>query len=144
MKHISTSDPAENRTVSRLHRFWKDEEGSFTIEAVIWMPIFAIVLAVVVNVSLVFFSESQILRVVQDANRAFSLGRLDSTEAAETYISKKLAYLEATLDIQTTLNDGVIRTVLSSPATDLMPMSFMRGKFSNVQIIVAADHIVEF
>ena len=110
----------------------------------IWIPIFALVLAVVVNVSLVFFSESQMLRVVQDANRAFSLGRLDSTQAAETYISDKLAYLEATLDVQTTLNDGVIRTVLTSPATDLMPMSFMRGKFSNVQIIVAADHIVEF
>ena len=40
--------------VSRLGReargFVADEEGSFSIEAVVWMPIFAILIAVIMNV----------------------------------------------------------------------------------------------
>ena len=61
--------------------FFTNEEGSATIETVIWLPIFTILLTMIINLSMVFFSESQILRVVQDGNRAFSLGRLEDGAA---------------------------------------------------------------
>lgn len=135
---------ARGRNCRLFRRFIADEEGSFSIEAVIWMPVFAMILAIIMNVSLVFFNESQMLRIVQDANRAFSLGRLEDAYETETYIAEQLAYLDADLTIITTLSSGVISTTLSVPATDLMPMNFMKGTFDNVQITVAAQHIVEF
>lgn len=128
----------------RVPRFFSSEDGSATIESVIWFPIFAMLLAVMMNVSMVFFTESQILRVVQDGNRAFSLGRLDDAAAVEAYIGTRLAYLNASLTISTTISGGQIYTMLSTPATDLMPFNFMTSAFNGVDIGVHAQHLIEF
>lgn len=127
-----------------LSAFCSSEDGSATIESVIWFPIFAILLAVMMNVSMVFFTESQILRVVQDGNRAFSLGRLEDAAAVEAYIGGKLAYLNATLTVQTTISGGEVYTMLSTPATDLMPFNFMTSAFEGVNIGVHAQQLIEF
>jgi len=124
--------------------FFTNEEGSATIETVIWVPIFTIFLTIIMNLSMVFFSESQILRVVQDGNRAFSLGRLDDAAAVEAYIGEKLAYLSADLSIHSTITGGEISTVLTTPATDLMPFNTMFSAFDGINIGVHAQHLNEF
>lgn len=128
----------------RMSRFASDEDGSYSIEAVIWMPIFAILLAVVMNVSLVFFNQSQMMRVVQDANRMFSLGRFDDVSEVDTYVLTNLSYLTDNLTVNSTVNNGLITTQTSAPATDLMPMNFLRGTFTGTQISVTATHIIEY
>lgn len=141
---IRTLERARPSRLNRQSAFWRNEDGSATIEAVIWFPIFAIMLAVVMNISMVFFAESQILRVVQDGNRAFSLGRLDDAAAVETYITDRLSYLDAALAIQTTISGGFILTNISIPATDLMPFNFMTSAFNDINVGVSAQHIIEF
>ena len=96
------------------------------------------------NLSLVFFTESQILRVVQDGNRAFSLGRLDDAADVEAYIAAKLAYLQATLSIETTISGGEVNTSLSTPAKDLMPFNFMTSAFNGINIGVHAQQLIEY
>lgn len=132
------------KVANHLQGFVKDEDGSYSIEAVIWMPIFAILLALIMNVSVVFFTESQMMRVVQDGNRAFSLGRLTSVAEVEDYVLTTLAYTDADLSVESTVSDGIIRTQLSAPATDLMPLNFLRDSFSNVRVGFTAQQIVEF
>ena len=144
MRHKPGRKRPSQRKVKSLERFLRDDDGSFTIEAVIWMPIFAIILALIFNISMVFFTESQLLRIVQDANRAFSLGRLDDTTATENYITNALAYLDTTVAVTTTLDGGIISTVLNVPAVDLMPMSFMRDQFRDIAITVRSQQLVEF
>jgi hypothetical protein len=133
-----------SRVGKEARRFFSDEEGSFTIESVIWMPIFAILIAVIMNVSMVFFGESQMLRVVQDANRAISLGRIETELETETYILSKLNYMDAEFTVNTTLNSGIISTILRAPATDLMPLNLMTSAFKSVDIAVSAQQIVEY
>ncbi len=127
-----------------LGSFLRSEDGSFSIEAVIWMPIFAMLLAVIMNVSMVFFGESQMLRVVQDANRAFSLGRLADAEAVEQFVLTNLAYMDSTLTVKTLISGGIVSTELRAPATDLMPLNFMTAAFKNVNVAVNAQQIIEF
>jgi Flp pilus assembly protein TadG len=124
--------------------FWRDEGGSFTVESVIWFPIFALLLAFIMNVSIVFFNESQILRVMQDGNRAFSLGRLKNAEEVESYITDNLAYLQANMNIDTTIASGFVNTNLKVLAGDLMPLNFMSSAFDGLEISVNAQHIIEF
>jgi Flp pilus assembly protein TadG len=128
----------------RLCDFWQSDDGSATVESVIWFPIFALLLGLIMNISMVFFNESQILRVVQDGNRAFSLGRLSDAEAVETYVSEQLSYLEAALTIDSRVSGGFITTTLSAPATDLMPFNFVAKAFQDVRVGVSAQHIIEF
>jgi Flp pilus assembly protein TadG len=129
---------------ARAGRFGQSEDGNMTIESVIWVPIFAIILAFIMNISLVFFAESQMLRVVQDGNRAFSLGRLEDAAAVENYILANLANLDATLTIATTVAGGFISTTLDATAGDLMPLNIMTSVFDSVIINVSAQQIVEF
>ena len=142
----SQSTPPKGQTAlgTRLKHFWRDEAGNATIESVIWFPIFAILLVFIMNVSIVFFTESQMLRVVQDGNRAFSLGRLADAQAVQDYILSRLTYLDADLDISTNISDGFVMTSLNAPAGDLMPLNFMNSAFNGITINVSAQQIIEF
>ncbi|TMM55103.1 TadE/TadG family type IV pilus assembly protein [Sulfitobacter sabulilitoris] len=145
MTPVNTRSGLRSRKVSRrMARFWRCEDGSYSIEAVIWMPIFALILAVITNVSIVFASESHMLRVVQDANRAFSLGRHDTTTETEDYIRANLAYLKAQLTVTSVLQGGTILSNVSIAASDLMPLSFFTSAFEGVDVNVTAQHIIEF
>lgn len=145
MQGTPTADPdGSDNANSILKLFWKDDRGSATIESIIWFPIFAILIALIMNISMVFFTESQMLRVVQDGNRAFSLGRLEDNVAVEEYILSRLEYLEASLTVGTTISGGFIQTTLAAPASDLMPLNLMNRAFSGITVHVSAQHIIEF
>lgn len=131
-----------------LHRkagaFWRSEEGSYTIEFVIWFPIFVVVLALMANVSMYFFNESQILRVVQDGNRAYAQGRLLSEADNVAYVTQKLGYLNLSPTITSVETGGVIRTTVSFPATQLMGFRMLDTYFGSTQGHVVADQVVEY
>lgn len=133
-----------NTFKAALNRFVRCEAGSYTIESVIWLPIYVFVLALMMNISMVFFNESQILRVVQDSNRSFAVGRISSLEAAEQYVIDRIAYLNVTPSVNSQLVDGIIYTNLSIPATQLMPFGMLHKFFQGTNIVVSAQQIVEF
>ncbi|WP_411976463.1 TadE/TadG family type IV pilus assembly protein [Sulfitobacter faviae] len=136
---------ADQASVSRrVTRFCKDDQGSATIESVIWLPIFVFVLAIIMNVSMVFFYELQLTRIVHDGNRAFSLGRLPDSIAVQDYIIGQVAHLDADINVATTISGGFVKTDLTASAGKLMPLNLARSTFDSVQILVSAQHIVEF
>lgn len=138
-----------------LRRFQRSEDGSFTLEAVIWMPIFAILLAIIMNLSMVFYYESQILRITQDATRAFSLGRFDdgdsSTDSrvlAEQFILSRLDFIDAEFEVDVSTRDtgnGIVaQSTVSTNAAALMPFSLMSAPFQGVPIGVYTSYMIEF
>lgn len=48
------------RLKALLRRFRRDERGSATIEAVIWLPMFVIFFVMIADVSLVFFRQTEV------------------------------------------------------------------------------------
>ena len=132
-----------HRPAAMLRRFRRSEDGSFTLEAVIWMPIFAVLLAIIMNLSMVFFYESQMLRITQDATRAYSLGRLTEQEA-EDYITQRLSFIDAEITVDTRTVGLVAQSVVSTTAAELMPFSLMSGAFTGVPIGVSTQYIIEF
>jgi Flp pilus assembly protein TadG len=135
-----------------LKAFRRSEDGSFTVEFVIWMPIFAVLLAIVMNLSMVFYYESQMLRVAQDATRAFSMGKFEddpnlgmtAEELAEAFIADRLSFIQANLTIDTQIVGLVAQTVVSTNASELMPFSLMSGPFVNIPIGVSTQYMIEF
>ncbi len=129
----------------RATRFWTCESGTQTVEAVIWLPLFAFILAFIVNIALVFFNESQMLRVAQDANRMFSTGRFTTDAETETWITENLAYLSQNVTVDSVVDNGMITTELSIPALDMMPMRMIAlDYFATVPVRVVAQHVVEY
>ncbi len=128
---------------SRTSRFLRNEQGSATIETVIWIPIFVWVLALIINVSMVVFEKNQAYRVVQNANRILSTGYMQTTAEVEDFIRDKLAQIAPNASVQTTIENGVVTSNVSYQVSDmLMPAILM--ELADIGITISSQHFLEY
>ncbi len=60
-----------------LHRFLSDDRGSVTIEFVLWVPIFAVLMMLASDTSFMFLTMTRMENASRDAARRVSMGQLD-------------------------------------------------------------------
>jgi|SRR6056297_263922 len=123
-------------------RFLKNQDGTATVEAVIWLPIFFVVLFLMVDAAMMFSGQSQALRVVQDANRNMSIGRFRTSAETEAYIEQQLARYSAEVNAVSTVTAGIVTSTVSFPARDLQLSGFFTV-FGDLMLSVSADHLIE-
>lgn len=122
--------------------FWKDERGTATVEFVICVPVFVMLLGLVVDTSLVFAGEAQALRVVQDANRSFSIGRIKTISETQTMIVDSLKSMSPGVTAVTVVNGGVITSTATMPAQELSSFGIL-NVFGSTKVKVTAQHMSE-
>ena len=127
----------------RAKEFRADERGSATVEAVLWLPAFVFLFVMIADVSLVFHRQSQILRVTQDANRAYSVGKLSSNAATEAFIKSALANLSSRVTATTVVTGGIIKSDVRVPVVDLVAVGFFKF-LSGYSVSVKAEHFLEY
>lgn len=103
---------------SFLHR----DDGSASIEAVLWLPLFVYMLCLIVDASMVFHTHSRILGVIQDVNRSLALGRITDMSVAENTVKSRLVNYGSSVSVTSKEVDGVYSTTVSIP-------------FRNVQVL---------
>lgn len=133
-------------TVSRLgavKRFLANDNGSATVEAVLWLPMFAMLLGLFADVSMIFNNQSRIMRVVQDANRDFSIGRLTSTGETENFVKTELDSLSPNARVHSSVIAGRVSTTVSLPVRDMQVVG-IAGIFQATIMTVRADHVLEY
>ena len=135
----------EVQVKKRSARFLRRDDGSAMVEAVLWLPIFLVIFGLMVDSALVFHGQSKVLRVVQDANRNMSIGRLDTDADVETYITTRLAVYGITPSTATAVTDtttGVVTTTVVVPAVQLQALGYFDALL-NLEIPVVAQHMRE-
>lgn len=125
-----------------LSRRLRREEGGATVETVLWMPFFMALFAMVVDVSLVMGGQAEVLRIVQDTNRAVSLGRYQSLEDARQNILTEISQLSSHSTVTLEVVNGIITSVVVIPARDLTATGLFDG-LADVDIVVRAEHLSE-
>lgn len=131
-------------------RFGRRDEGSATIEALFWIPAFLAVFALMVDTSFIYHNEARIHRIVQDANRNFSITRFDTASEVEAAIRSRLAAINiknasisASIDENTTTGQkNAIITTVVVPANQLQ-MVGLYGSLVNSSVTVVGVHIAE-
>jgi len=126
-------------------RFLRREEGTATVEAVLWFPIFIAVFGLMVDAAMIFHGQSKVLRVVQDANRNLSIGRLDTDAEVEAYINAQLALVGITPSRTEALSDmtaGTVSTLVVVPATEFQLLGYF-SVLNNLEVPVTAQHMRE-
>lgn len=120
----------------QIGRFAKSETGSSTLEALIWIPIFVFLLSMIADFSFVFYGKANTLRLVQDSNRALSVGQVATTADVEELVRKGMADIADAVEVSTTVDQGIIKTVVSLPATAFTSVHAVPGlSLINVEIM---------
>jgi len=120
-----------------------DEDGSATIEAVIWFPIFVGFFLMVADVALIFHGQAQMLRIAQDANRLYSVGRLTSEAATQAYIVDRLAGMGKPSTATTVLtSDDVITTTVRVRTGDIDAVGVLE-MLTDIELTVTSQHVKE-
>ena len=130
---------------ARLFGFARNEDGSATIETVLWLPFFVALFALIADASLMFNAQASLTRTVQDANRAYSVGILESETEAESYVLARIgadASADADTTIQTTVADGIISTTVSVEAGHFTAIGVF-NTFTDLRLTVQAQHMME-
>lgn len=119
--------------------FCASERGAVTADAIIWIPVFALLLALISDTSMMFGGEAQVMRVVQDANRAFAVGQFRTTTATQDFVHAQLSDLTPNATVTTTLSGGIIVTTVTFPASDVLATG-MISMFTGLTLTVSAEH----
>jgi Flp pilus assembly protein TadG len=120
--------------------FARDENGGATVEFTIWVPFLVAFFLAIGEVAMIFYGQSRILQVAQDATREASIGRLQTEAAVSEYVSTRLSF-NAT--VQNVVSKGVIRTAISVPLEDLAPFGFFTN-LMRTNITVVAQQVAEY
>lgn len=131
------------RPTRAAFRRFRREDGAVTVDAVLWIPFFVICLTMVADAALIFYGQARALQVAQDANRAYSVGTLASSDDTETYIEGTLSRISPNASAQTVSNDGILTTVVSIPASDLAAVGFFTS-LTTFEMQVVAQMVQEF
>lgn len=94
-----------------LRRFANDE-GSVTVEFVLWVPIFVLILAITVDATILFKTQANLWTVARDTGRQMSTGLFTNSQAE--------AYGQAQLGIW-----GMPGTVTASQTNDTVTVSIL-------------------
>lgn len=124
-------------------RFRRDESGTATVEAVLWLPIFLILFGLMIDVGMIFNGQSKVLRVVQDANRNFSIGRLKTETEVEDFIDSELARHDiSTNSTVASESSSVVVTTVTVPASQFQLLGYFTSLLE-LEIEVRSAHILE-
>lgn len=127
---------------SFMRRKARDESGAATIEAILWLPMFFYILAMSVDVTMIFHSYSRIIRAVEDVNRGLSVGRIKTIDEGKQRIASELSnYKGVQSDIK--IIDNVIVTNVSVPVTSLAFLGAVRPMMDK-NVMVKTQQYVEY
>ena len=120
------------------------EDGTATIEAILWIPVYGLLLTFIADVSMVFHNQAQVMRIIQDGNRQLSVGRFKTTVQVQDYITETLSGFADNALVSTSLSStGVINTSVMVPASDLDSVGSW-ALVKDVNLVVSAQHLIEY
>ena len=130
------------RVSQSLLTFRRSEDGTATLEAVLWTPVFLILFGLVTDTSIVFGRQAEILRIVQDSNRSLAVGAFQTVQQAKEYITEKVVVFSVNTIVDVVINNGIISTSVTLPAADLTSTGLF-GAFDSLTITVGASQMSE-
>ncbi|MEL6265043.1 MAG: TadE/TadG family type IV pilus assembly protein [Pseudomonadota bacterium] len=100
-------------------RFRRDQRGSVSLEYMVWMPVFCLLLLTIVEVSLVLFSHARMWDVARDYGRRVAVGQIEPAAAATSARQSLTGLMTYTVDIDDTTQPGQIVVNIAATNPDI-------------------------
>ena len=117
-------------------RFVKDETGAVTVEFVLWVPVFVLILAITVDASVLFLTQSNLWSIARDTTRIMATGRLLDGTAAADYARGRMSTWGADAEINKIIDLDEVTLTIRIPIADVSPFNIV-GAFTSGDISVA-------
>ena len=102
---------------SLLKRFRNDEKGTVTIEFVLWLPVFIIIMSLVINTTMLMQTQTMMINVARDASRQVVLAAMTKAQAEEFARSSLNNH---SYNIEVVESAQVVTTNISVPFSDVV------------------------
>jgi len=126
---------------SRMNRFWKKDDGSASIEFVLWTPVYMFILMLTIDASFLFMNQSNYWSVSRDTARLVSRHAITVEQAVE-YAENAAISRHASPDATVTIDGQIVTVVLTSPAPQLTVFNIFNFA-SPYQVVAATTHTME-
>lgn len=123
-------------------RFARSEEGSSTVEAVIWLPLFFFLTVFVLDASMMFNAQSRALRVVQDTNRALAVGQIANEAEAETILRERMASIAPSATVDATIVGNIATTRVAMPIAEISMFDSF-AQFAPFEVTASSQQLME-
>lgn len=133
---------------TRLAAFSRREDGGATMEAVLWIPMYLVFMALIFDGALIFHGQSKVQRMAQDMNRLAIAGYYDDgvggvdtsamKDAAEAVVQAR--YKDATASINADADS--VQTFLTVPSKNIAVIGLLPALVP-MSITVSAAHMRE-
>lgn len=115
---------------SLIRKFRRDEDGSATVETVLWLPFYFFFFLLILDAAMIFANHARIVRIVQDANRFYAVGGFVQCTDAEDWVRVRVDDLAPSVVVTCDRNAGVATMVASMDSGEL-DLTGSTGVFGN-------------
>ena len=119
-----------------LRHFLQDERGSATIEFVLMVPLFAALVLLVTDASLLFLRQTTLMNISRDTARIVSRHAMTPIEAQD-YARRAAQTKVSTATANVTIANGVVTVVLTSSAGASAPFGMVEFAVGDTLTAVA-------
>lgn len=125
--------------------FLRQDDGGSTVEAVPWIGVIGIILALSVDASSTYQSQAHVLRSIQDANRLVSIGAIRDAEVAAQFAEFQIMQVYPDADATTVIDSdiGVVATTVSIPWASFHLAGWL-ASFNSDTVTFSAAHLLEW
>ncbi|WP_212523988.1 TadE family protein [Actibacterium sp. MT2.3-13A] len=128
--------------MGRIREIAAGEDGSSTIEAVLWLPVFIGAFCLMADAAFIFNGQTIAMRTVQDANRNMSIGRLQTTSQVEQEVVSHLSALSPNVTAQSSIVAGSVVTRVTIPSSDLVATGWL-NRLMDINLVIRSEHLIE-
>lgn len=132
---IPTDEESASRTgttrcpAGRPRALVADESGSATVEFLLWVPLFALILMMIADLSLLYMTHARIWDAARDGARRMAIHEMTANEA-EDHVAQRLNGGAGKVRITAQDGDEVI-FVIEAPVSDVTPFGLYTHALSN-------------
>lgn len=120
----------------------RDEGGALTVESVLWIPFYIIILSLTVDASAMMHGSAKAMRIAQDVNRHASTGYYVTEDDLEAMTVAALAHFTPNAKVDAVIGDTAVSTTITIPSSDLEVIGFF-GNFTDFDVSFATIHLLE-
>ncbi len=129
---------------SGVSQFLRDEHGSATIEFVLWVPIFVVILVAATDATVLYLHHTEMWNVSRDVARRVAVGDMSEADAATTVQNEMFLYSRAYTVATSDPTELDVQIMIQTRISDASVFGFFQpvlGRYLTASVIMRREPI---